>query len=98
MLDNTVLLFMDEGGFGVGSEHTDAENAVGGFDEHSTDRMAVLVAGRAGGLQPGRHIRAKDPKRQHPANVLISAMNAMGMTTDKLGEVSGNIPELFSAA
>jgi hypothetical protein len=50
------------------------------------------VAGRAGGLLPGKHIKATGV---HPARALISGMRAAGYTGDKLGEVTGSIPELF---
>jgi len=79
VLDNTVMVFMPEGGWDDG-------------DPHTGENMAVLIAGRAGGLQPGQHVSATG---RHPASVLISAMNAAGVATETLGEVSGQIPELF---
>ena len=54
--------------------------------------MACLVAGRAGGLKSGVHIKHEGG---HPAQVLITAMNAMGMATNELGEVSGMVPGLL---
>jgi hypothetical protein len=54
--------------------------------------MVLLVGGRAGGLAPGSHIAAAGV---HPASVLVSAMQAAGYEGDSLGEVSGNVPELF---
>jgi hypothetical protein len=54
--------------------------------------MVLLVAGRAGGLQPGRHIAATG---KHPVQGLISCMKAAGYTQNSLGEVTGDIPELF---
>lgn len=86
MLDNTVLVFLLEGGHG---------NDPGGaraLSSHSTENMAVLVAGRAGGLKPGQHIVASG---KHPAQVLVSAMKAVGYTGNSLGEVTGEVPELF---
>lgn len=60
---------------------------------HSTDDMALLVAGRAGGaMKPGRHVVAKDA---HPAMVLTTAMTAVGVPVDRLGEVSGTIPAVL---
>ncbi len=79
LLDNTVLVFMPEGGEEDG-------------DPHSGENMLALIAGRAGGLRPGQHVATAGA---HPARVLISAMNAAGVMTDTLGEVSGRIPELF---
>jgi hypothetical protein len=80
LLDNTVLVFMPEGGWEDG-------------DPHSGENMLALIAGRAGGLRPGQHVATEGA---HPARVLISAMNAAGVMTDTLGEVSGRIPELFT--
>ena len=54
--------------------------------------MAALIAGRAGGLTPGVHI---DGNERHPAQVVITAMQALG-GPDELGEVSGAIQELLS--
>jgi hypothetical protein len=54
--------------------------------------MACLVAGRAGGLKPGQHVVAVG---KHPANVLITAMNAAGVAGNTLGDVTGNIPALL---
>ncbi len=87
MLDNSAIIYMNEGGHGWDPE--------GGKDDsaHSTERMAMLVAGRAGGLSPGRHIVSN---QAHPAKVLVSAMNAVGVVGDTLGEVQGNVPELFA--
>jgi hypothetical protein len=59
---------------------------------HSVDKMVLLVAGRAGGLAPGQHIVKQGT---HPGRVLISAMQAVGHIGDTLGEVTGNVPELF---
>ena len=54
--------------------------------------MACLIAGRSGGLAPGRHVVASG---KHPANVLITAMNAVGVPAASLGEVNGAIPALL---
>jgi hypothetical protein len=54
--------------------------------------MACLIAGRAGGLKPGQHLVAAG---KHPANVLITAMNAVGVPGN-LGEVSGALPQLLA--
>jgi hypothetical protein len=86
LLDHTAMVLLWEGGHGF-----DAETGKGA-SPHSTENMMALVAGRAGGLRPGRHVRAKD---RHPAQVVLSAMNAVGATTPRLGEVEGPLPELF---
>ena len=88
MLDNTAIIYLNEGGHGWDPEGVKDDST------HSTERMAMLVAGRVGGLQPGVHI-ATD--REHPAKVLITAMQAVGVQTDTLGEVTGTIPDLRTA-
>jgi hypothetical protein len=85
LLDNTVALFLHEGGHGLDTATAKTNST------HSTENMACLIAGRAGGLKPGQHVAATG---KHPANVVVSAMKAVGMP-EKLGEVSGAIPELF---
>jgi hypothetical protein len=86
LLDHTALLLTFEGGHGFDPE--------GGRNNssHSSENMVVLVAGRAGGLKPGQHVVATD---KHPAQVVISAMRAVGVQTGRLGDVTGDIPELF---
>ncbi len=81
VLDRTVMVFLTEGGVSRGG------------DPHSGENMVALIAGRAGGLKPGQHVAATG---KHPVNVLISAMKAAGVQTDRLGEISGAIPELFA--
>jgi len=87
LLDNTALVFLHEGGHGFDPSSGNM------YSSHCTDNMACLIAGRAGGLLPGRHVVATG---KSPANVLISAMNAVGVPTTSLGEVSGSIPALFA--
>jgi hypothetical protein len=87
LIDNTAIVMLFEGGHGFDPEG-------GSQNVHSSENMAALVAGRAGGLNPsgGRHIVAPG---EHPARVVISAMQAVG-AGDQLGELSGVIPELFT--
>ena len=85
MLDNSAMAFLLEGGHGWDPE------GVKDNSSHSTENMACLLAGRAGGLQPGQHVVATG---QHPAKVLVTAMKAVGVVTDTLGEVTGDIPQL----
>ena len=87
MLDNTVIVMVHEGGHGYDP------SAAKTYSSHCTENMACLIAGRVGGLKPGRHVVAAG---MHPANVLITAMNAAGVSTNTLGQVSGTIPALTS--
>jgi hypothetical protein len=89
LLDSCAVVFMNEGGYGYGYE--DGSTA----SSHSTDGMLCLVAGGAGGLRQGEHIVAP-PANNHLAQLLVSAMNAVGVSAAGLGEVTGNIPELFT--
>ena len=54
--------------------------------------MILLVAGRAGGMLPGRHIATNGA---HPAQTLMGAMKGAGFTGDTLGEVQGPLGSLF---
>jgi hypothetical protein len=85
VIDNTVMVLLNEGGHGYDPEGDKMDSS------HSTEEMTVLIAGKAGGLKPGKHIRKAG---MHPVNVVNSAMKAVGVTKD-LGEVVGTIPELF---
>jgi len=89
VLDNSAVIFMPEAGHG---RHLNSPSDTQP-KTHSVEEMVLLVGGRAGGLQPGRHI-PKDGA--HPAQCLVSAMQAAGFTGDSLGEVQGNVPELFA--
>jgi hypothetical protein len=90
VLDNTVALFVPEGGHGTQLDDGVTENAA-----HSVEGMAMVIGGgTAGGITShGQHILKEGT---HPAQVLISGMQAAGVQGDSLGEVSGNVPELFA--
>jgi hypothetical protein len=90
VLDNTVALFVPEGGHGTQLDDGVTENAA-----HSVEGMAMVIAGgTSGGITShGQHIASPGT---HPAQVLISGMQAAGVQGDSLGEVSGNVPELFA--
>jgi hypothetical protein len=87
LLDNSAVFFMPEGGHGTQLNDAESENQT-----HSVEQMVLLLGGRAGGLAPGRHI---DASGYHPAQGLISGMRAAGFEGDSLGEVEGQIPDLF---
>jgi hypothetical protein len=100
VLDSTAVVFALEAGHGRDGQQGPASSAAA----HSTDNMVVLVGGGAGGrIKRGQHIRPATlgahpsgaAKPRHPASVLVSCMNAVGVTTTSLGDVSGNVPELL---
>lgn len=82
VLDNTAAVFAFEGGHGFDP----ADGRM--ISAHSTENMAMLVAGGAGGLKRGLHLKATG---KHPANVLLTALRALGSTQTSLGDVSGEI-------
>jgi hypothetical protein len=88
VLDNSVIVFMPEAGHG---RHLNTPSDTTP-KTHSVEEMVLLVGGRAGGLQPGRHIATAGA---HPGQCLISCMQAAGYTGSTFGEVQGNVPELF---
>lgn len=85
VLDSSALTLHFEGGHGFDPQ------GGGALDSHSSENMVVLIGGRAGGLKMGQHLVMKGG---HPANVLVSAMNAVGVPGD-LGEVNGGVPGLI---
>jgi hypothetical protein len=105
VLDNSCLILCHEGGHGTGLE----KGQIGNITSHSTDNMCALIAGSAGGLRPGQHVRAVTGT--HPAQVMISGMKAVGAfgsspskSQESLGEVTtangytGAIDQLFKAS
>jgi hypothetical protein len=89
VLDNSVVIFMPEAGHG---RHLNTPSDTQP-KTHSVEEMVLLVAGRAGGLVPGRHVATAGA---HPGQCLISCMQAAGFAGDAFGEVQGNVPELFT--
>lgn len=87
VLDHSAVVFMPEAGHGV-----QLNDGVSVDQTHSVQKMVLLVAGRAGGLAPGRHIATNG---SHPGQVLLTAMQAVGHTGTTFGEVSGTVPELL---
>ena len=87
VLDNTCLVFMPEAGHG-----TQLNDDTSPFATHSVEDMILLVGGRAGGLQPGRHLPTAGA---HPAQVLLAAMQSVGFANDTFGDVSGAFTDLF---
>jgi hypothetical protein len=85
LLDNTAAILVFEGGHGFDPESGTAA------DSHSSENMAVLVAGRVGGLKPGRHIATAGA---HPAQAIVTCMNAVGVQGG-LGDVGTGLKELL---
>ena len=90
VLDHCAVIFLFEGGHGGDPEFGQA------WSSHTTENMVAMMAGRAGGMVPGQHIVAP-ASSNHPMNVMISGMNAVGVTTQSQGDVSGTIPGVFGS-
>jgi hypothetical protein len=84
VLDRSALVLVFEGGHGFDPESGDAATA------HSSENMAAVIAGGAGGLRPHGHVVARD---EHPAKILVSAMNAVG-APGGLGDVPTGLDAL----
>ena len=80
VLDNSVIIFTPEAGHGLQLNDGSSQNQT-----HSVENMVMLMAGRAGGLNPGEHVNGN---RAHPASVLVTAMQAAGYQGNTLGDVS----------
>lgn len=88
LLDNSAVVFMPEAGHG---RHLNTPSDTDP-KTHSVEDMVLLVAGRAGGLMPGRHIATAGA---HPGQCLLGCMQAAGFAGDTFGEVQGGLSELF---
>jgi hypothetical protein len=87
VLDHTAMVLLFEGGWGFDPESGDA------LSVHSSENMAVLVAGRAGGLNAGGGQHISSPGG-HPTQVVNTALQAVGIDHE-MGEVSGTIGGLI---
>ncbi len=86
ILSNSAMTLLFEGGHGANPQDFVKNNTA-----HSTYNMCLLTAGGAGGLKQGHHVVAP-AGADHPANVLVSLMNAVGVSQNQLGEIAGPMP------
>ena len=89
MLDQSVGLYFTEGGNGR-DYHTGQQNV---FYPHSSENATMIIAGKLGGLKPGKHF---DTSNTHQAKVFTSVLRAFGINTNSLGDVSGIVDRLFT--
>ena len=80
VLDNSMIVFTAEAGHGLQLNDSSSQNQT-----HSVENMVMLLAGRAGGFNPGEHVNGGGA---HPATALITAMQAAGYQGNTLGDVS----------
>lgn len=64
--------------------------------KHSLDNCPTIVAGGGAGFVHGRHIAMKDEKTPL-CNLWLSALKGSGIRTEKFGDSTGVIDELFRA-
>jgi hypothetical protein len=85
LIDHTALALTFEGGHGFDPD--------GQLDlkPHSTENMTVVLAGGAGGLKRGIHVRTD---RRHPAEAILTAMRAVGYE-GPLGDLDQPIEDLL---
>lgn len=94
MLDNTAAVLLFEGGYGDNYEK-DESSSYFSWSTHSTQNMSVLVGGGAGGLKGNVHVETEE---DHPATVLMSAMEAVGVRKESFGELDWQVqPKLFGS-
>jgi hypothetical protein len=87
LLDHCGIVWLWEGGHGYDP------GAGNDNSSHSTENMVLCVAGGAGGLKRGHHIRADG---RHPGEVILTVMNAVGVDTPTFGEVTSALPDLLA--
>lgn len=89
LYDNTVGVFYCETGVGNNYYKTGS----GSNFSHSGENMVMMVSGNMNGLRPGYHVNANE---QHPTQVFLSVLRALGMTNNTQGDVSGIINQMFA--
>lgn len=87
ILDRSALVLVFEGGWGYDPETGQA------LSVHSSENMSALIAGHAGGLNPGGGQHVPNPGG-HPTQVINTALRAAGVDHE-MGEVAGVIDELL---
>ena len=71
-------------------------SGLGNPDVHDHLNLPIVVAGGAGRLKGGRHIKYAQPTAL--ANVHLTMMNLVGVDLDKFGDSDGIVPELLQPA
>ena len=61
-------------------------------DKHSHENLPVLLAGRGGGLAPGRHVVY--PEGTPMTNLYLTLLDRLGVREDAIGDSTGRIEQL----
>ncbi|MEO7599242.1 MAG: DUF1552 domain-containing protein [Opitutus sp.] len=82
LLDNSTILY---------------GSALSNGDKHSPENLPILLAGKGGGtIATGRHLRVDD--KTPMTNVYRSMLDSVGVRTEKVGDSTGKLDQLFSAS
>ena len=71
-------------------------SGLGNPDVHDHLNLPIVVAGGAGNLKGGRHIKYPEPKAL--ANVHLTMLNLAGVNIDQFGDSDGRVAELMEPA
>ena len=72
-------------------------SALSNGDKHSPENLPILVAGKGGGrIATGRHLRVDD--KTPMTNLYRSMLDSIGVKTEKVGDSTGKLDDLFSAS
>lgn len=71
-------------------------SGLGNPDVHDHLNLPIVVAGGAGNLKGGRHIKYEQPAAL--ANVHLTMLNLVGVDLDRFGDSDGIVPELLEPA
>jgi hypothetical protein len=67
-------------------------SGLGDGNEHTHEDLPILLAGRGGGLHPGRHVRfAADTPI---TNLYLSLLDRMGVRPETVGDSTGKLEHL----
>lgn len=89
ILDRSAIVFTTESGNGRWSDP--GANPIRPEGVHSGDNMAVIVAGKAGGIKAGIH---ENCQKAHPSRVLLSVMRAQGYS-GALGDINSTLSQVI---
>jgi hypothetical protein len=82
LLDNSTILY---------------GSALSNGDKHSPENLPILLAGKGGGtIASGRHLRVDDHTPM--TNVYRSMLDSIGVRTEKVGDSTGKLDQLFAPA
>jgi hypothetical protein len=70
-------------------------SAISDGNQHLHENLPILVAGRGGGrIETGRHVRVED--KTPVTNLYRAMLDTIGVPTEKVGDSTGKLNELFS--